>query len=978
MPIVPLYSGVKIIRGKVKGLGLEVVLRIFRYTFALITLLGLILTLFSTVKAQGSYDPTIQAPLQLYNEARTVYLGNLARQANGVAPLRWNRQLTYAARWFSWDSTANRPTGYCGHQDTQGNWPSYRTLFWGYLGFAGAENAYCGYLSPEAAIQGWMNSPGHRANLLDPNSREIGVGYYRRDNDGRGYVTQDFGTDVVYAPVIIENEAISTTSPNVNLYIYDRSGGGGFAGFGAATQMMISNDVYFHGAVWEPYQVTKTWTMEGGEGWKNVYVKTRDIFNRNLTASDTIFLGNTIPLSELGDDQMSTTNSQVTLYNLDGGALPQAQFSLGWLADDTLESFVKWWGNGERVNDAAAWGGTAYRLRPGNGESFAWVNDWKFPITDTPLVAYFRLKVNDNSSSDEVARISVNGGDTEYGPLSIKGTDFTTPNQYQEFALNFTFNTPNSDFNFLTFQIWRSGTADLYVDAVSIFSMPQAITLPLTWTVPGGNYRGQGVWVRYTNGSQFSEISEGDTNPNVIYGKVNAPGTIFNYSIDGVPQTVTAQADGNYSIPVPYNWTGTVTPSLPGVIFTPASRTYSNVLSEQPAQDYIATVTISGNTGLGGVVLYYIDGIPKNILSDSNGDFVITIPYGWIGSITPYAAGYKFYPINRSYDYVSLNQGAQNYEAFQKPSYPSPIQPPQDDRVLELRPTFIWSPVSDATFYDIEVSKNETFKNIVLRETVEGIQFIPSEDLPVTSTLYWRVRAISLGGAGKWSEIRRFETPNPPGIPILTLPNRNASIINFQPLFMWNRVRVPNGTQFDHYQIQVSNNRDFSTVTIDEKIFGLSTTMYLPTTNLPVNATYYWRLRAVNTGGEVSSWSEVRTFSIPGSLPGGDRPHGFGEISVDSNLSAPIMIAPLNQQSVLTSLPVLDWSDVDQGTSYYVQVSTDPTFGSSSLLVSAFTVESQYDFLKQVPEHSTLYWRVRVSRGYSVSEWSPTFSFKTP
>ncbi len=106
----------------------------------------------------------------------------------------------------------------------------YRALTYGYLGGAGAENAFCGYVTPADAIQGWMNSEGHRANLLDPGSREIGLGYYRRASAGRGYVTQDFGSDPVYAPVIIENEALSTTTPNVNLYIYDRATNGGFAG----------------------------------------------------------------------------------------------------------------------------------------------------------------------------------------------------------------------------------------------------------------------------------------------------------------------------------------------------------------------------------------------------------------------------------------------------------------------------------------------------------------------------------------------------------------------------------------------------------------------------------------------------------------------------------------------------------------------------------------------------------------------------
>ncbi|MCS7060030.1 MAG: CAP domain-containing protein [Anaerolineae bacterium] len=463
----------------------------------------------SSVLAQGGYDPTVQTEALLLNEARTVYLGNLARRSNGVPPLRWNRQLTHAARWYSWDSTENRPAGFCGHQDTNGNWPDYRARAFGYLGGAGAENAFCGYVTPESAIQGWMDSPGHRANLLDPNSREIGLGYYRRPGDGRGYVTQDFGHDTVYAPVIIENEAISTTATNVNLYIYDRQRSGGFAGLNAATHMMVGNDMCFGGAAWETFTVNKSWTLNSGQGWRSVYVKTRDLFGRTLTVSDTIYLGANVPLNELGVAQLSTTQPHVTLYSLNGNGLPQVQFSLGWLADDTFETFNKWWGNGERVSDAAAWGGTAYRLYPGGGESFAWVWDTTF-MKDTPMVAYFRLKVNNNTSNHEVARISVKGGGTEYGPLSLRGIDFSAPSQYQEFPLSFTFHSNPND-PFLIFQFWRSASADLYIDAVSIFSAPQPVTSSVTWSAPGGNYRGQGVWVRYTNGSQFSAITEGTT-----------------------------------------------------------------------------------------------------------------------------------------------------------------------------------------------------------------------------------------------------------------------------------------------------------------------------------------------------------------------------------------------------------------------------------------------------------------------------------
>ena len=496
-----------------------------------VTNLTLILALI-LLSAQGVCAQSPQPAARVYDEARTVYLGNLARRQNGLPPLRWNWQLTAAARWFSWDSVENRPEPYCGHQDTLGGWPDWRARHFGYKGAAGAENAFCGYVSPEQGIEGWLVSPDHRANLLDPNSREIGLGYYLREGDGRGYVTQDFGHDRAYAPLVIEDEALNTTSPRVNLYIYDSAPSLSFAGMGAIQEMMVANDPCFSGAVWEPYRAEKPWTLEPGEGWRSVYVKTRDRLGRTAVVSDSIYLGATVPLDELGPAQMSSTQEQVTLYALDGGGLPPleasgslplVQFSLGWLADDTFATFGLQWGNGERVNDAQAWGGSAFRLRPGAGESYAWVWTTDF-VRNLPLVAYFRLKVSDNSSPTEVGRISIKGGSTDYGPLSLKGSDFPLADAYQEFPLAFTF-SPTPDDPFLIFNFWRSGEAELYVDAVTIYTAPQPVEASLAWQVPGGNYRGQGIWVRYTDGSaRFSPRAEGITRPS---GLAASPGSVL-------------------------------------------------------------------------------------------------------------------------------------------------------------------------------------------------------------------------------------------------------------------------------------------------------------------------------------------------------------------------------------------------------------------------------------------------------------------
>ena len=140
--------------------------------------------------AQG-YDPSYQtAQLWLY-EAQTVYYTNLERAKNDLPPLRWNQQLTHAARWFSWDSTENRPENFCGHTDSEGREAWDRVPLFGYLGWGGAENAYCGLMMPDDAVTGWMNSPGHRANILSTNFTKIGIGIVKGGPYGYMF-TQEF------------------------------------------------------------------------------------------------------------------------------------------------------------------------------------------------------------------------------------------------------------------------------------------------------------------------------------------------------------------------------------------------------------------------------------------------------------------------------------------------------------------------------------------------------------------------------------------------------------------------------------------------------------------------------------------------------------------------------------------------------------------------------------------------------------------
>lgn len=467
---------------------------------------GLLVVLCSVLVTTAiAFDPTTQTPALLYDEALTVYYGNLARRAAGQPPLRWNLQLTHASRWFAWDSVENRPMPYCGHQDTNGQWPSDRAPRFGYLGSSGTENAYCGYMLPQDAINGWLNSSGHRANLLSDAHREIGLGYYRRASDGRGYIAQLFGNDASYAPVIIENEAINTLNPEVALYIHQTANQNSFTGARPATEMMIASEPCFVDATWQPFATETRFQLPGGQGWRTVYVKTRDIVGATRVVSDTIYLGADPPIPELAAT-LSDRQPTVMLTDLSHPLLPQVQFSLGWFVDDTFSTFSLLWGAGERVTDPDAYGGSAFRLNLAGMESSAWV--WEYQPTvlnNLALVAYIRLKVANNTSVNQVARVAIKSGDTEYGPLVLRGIDFAAANQYQEFALPFVYRAGDP---FLTFQFWRSGSTEVFVDGVTLFSAPRPITNPFTLDMFGGNYRGQGIWVRYTNGVTFSDFSE--------------------------------------------------------------------------------------------------------------------------------------------------------------------------------------------------------------------------------------------------------------------------------------------------------------------------------------------------------------------------------------------------------------------------------------------------------------------------------------
>ncbi len=124
-----------------------------------------------------------------------VRLTNLYRLDEGLQPLTLNLNLSESALAHSTDMAHN---DFFSHTGSTGTRVSDRTTLAGYESYFVGENIAAGYITAEEVVRGWINSPGHRENILNPNYQEIGIGYYYLENDTgeinyNTYWTQDFG-----------------------------------------------------------------------------------------------------------------------------------------------------------------------------------------------------------------------------------------------------------------------------------------------------------------------------------------------------------------------------------------------------------------------------------------------------------------------------------------------------------------------------------------------------------------------------------------------------------------------------------------------------------------------------------------------------------------------------------------------------------------------------------------------------------------
>ena len=118
-------------------------------------------------------------------EQEVIRLVNEHRKKNGLSPLTYDWQLARVARYKSQDMKDNR---YFSHTSPVYGSPFQMMKSFGISYRSAGENIARGQKTPAAVVDAWMDSPGHRKNILNPSYTHIGVGYVA---DG-SYWTQMF------------------------------------------------------------------------------------------------------------------------------------------------------------------------------------------------------------------------------------------------------------------------------------------------------------------------------------------------------------------------------------------------------------------------------------------------------------------------------------------------------------------------------------------------------------------------------------------------------------------------------------------------------------------------------------------------------------------------------------------------------------------------------------------------------------------
>lgn len=258
-----------------------------------------------------------------------------------------------------------------------------------------------------------------------------------------------------------------------------------------------------------------------------------------------------------------------------------------------------------------------------------------------------------------------------------------------------------------------------------------------------------------------------------------------------------------------------------------------------------------------------------------------------------------------------------------------------------------WFGVGCASSYQIQISKDENFNQIVFDKDNISNYSIYSDSLEYLTKYFWKVRAFSSDTLSEWSETWNFTTVKPePDLVSLIYPANNSVNIEKKLTLTWDL--TPRASKFF---LQLSKDIDFaekvvSNANIVENKFQVE---------LEFETQYYWKVAAANSFG-ASDWSEIWTFKT---LP--DKPE------------TPQLVTP-NNNSVNEPINTrFTWNNVGANIVYNIIISQDTDFVFKDYDLNI----SEIQWKGMLEKNTEYFWKVKAVNSFISSDWSEVWSFKT-
>ena len=275
------------------------------------------------------------------------------------------------------------------------------------------------------------------------------------------------------------------------------------------------------------------------------------------------------------------------------------------------------------------------------------------------------------------------------------------------------------------------------------------------------------------------------------------------------------------------------------------------------------------------------------------------------------------------------------------------VSPEDGSEDLPATITLKWNNVEGAEKYNLEVSKDEAFTDLIYNNT-EIVDTAKRLTLEYDTQYFWRVRYSNSDGLSPYSGKYSFTTIKPVPKVVLSSPVNDSTILG--PL-LWLKWKSVSGRDF--YQLQVSKNSDFSDIVVFMDDLQINE---IEISDLEIGYEYYWRARASinNVLGEYSNTYKFSTYS---------------------DVPKVVLRSPVNDSTILGTSVWLKWKSVSGRDYYQMQLATDNNF--TNIVEFLDTLHINEILVDNLIKGQDYYWRARASKYNYFGEYSSTSRFYT-